>query len=657
MSSPTDAKQAMQAIHRISDSLLQLYQAELDAPKAARSKATVSSTEDSGVYHCNLEVSVGGQVKNRDVTISFCTGGQKTTGYTVSVASDTIQSITIPSQPPTNIDEYAQLLEQKKAFSRKMAPFFEHASASVGCVLNQLPQFQTRKKSSAEHSEESYLKLLQHNKSLQSYLKVGDTFAFFADLSDFDLFLHQIIKIHAVEHILKEEQAQILNSLWDQGEIESLFDESVSATAYRINEIFLRVKNDLDRKIRYRKDLTSISDFTKRNWFIEWLHGGTLDRTDSPYPVTFIEEIEQLFTSQIERNQPAVNDFNRAVKAFLVAKNYEKNTRHIEGMINNTLSFMTGIYKAQTVCRALQPENLFIKKKDKNAQISLSASGTYSVGIIDATSCVMLDRLNTELDELPPYSGLSAYATPSHFMGISQIKIRLGDPVLILRMQDIFATIGVIYYTATGKTLFIETDNDTRDHVNPENDWFASDSVDEERFQHLNGKFWDSTENELQSRLTQNESLLSQLSITIPDRLTQEIRGYVLNIHSDLETILLNIIQKQKFFKHPKLLKAIEKATASQIHQTQTKWSDVKYRPEIPPAVRKQIISWLKQVERIKRYQQYYDSYATDLTRYYYRLSALSLLALLFNIVYRHMNPENWLKNELILSKIAFAKE
>ena len=518
-----DDQRVMNAINHVASSLLLLFKAELNAPLTARLRKKVSPADKSGVFRCTLEVSHNDQVKIRDVVVGFCSGDQNTRGYTVTAAitADYILGIHIPKTPLTNIDEYIDILRQKKKFVQKMSPFFVHLPAEASVILNKLPQFRNPPDSSSMRSEDDYIHLLKHNIALQSYFKVDDTFAFFSDLSSCDLYKDEVGKLHDIGQINKQERTQILNALWDQGEIETLYNEKVAASTYRINELFLRLKNDVDRKIRYRKDLAAIPDYTKRNWFAEWLNSERLDNSAAQYPLSFIEEIEQLFDVHFKGGQAAIDEFTKTIEAFAAEKYYDKNKRNIEGMINNSLNLLSGLYKAQVACRNLKPENLLIKKKAADAHLALSASGTYTIGIIDATACVLQDHLPEEEEVAEPLQkGFSAYITPSHFLSTRQLKDYIDNEKLVLRMQDLYAAIGIIFFTATGTALFIDTGNLAHQVACSENIESTSDNIMSGRFRKINNQFWSTAESELRDRLVGDRSRLEQIHATIPEHFT-----------------------------------------------------------------------------------------------------------------------------------------
>ena len=185
----------------------------------------------------------------------------------------------------------------------------------------------------------------------------------------------------------------------------------------------------------------------------------------------------------------------------------------------------------------------------------------------------------------------------------------------------------------------------------------TSVSIDNDLFHDGNNEFWGCVENELQTRLIENIALLSKMSITIPDHLAQELREHISTICKDIEDRLGNKIDRQKFFTHSKLKNALKKASAQKVNKTILKWTDTSYRPELPTDARERIITWLRQIENIKKYQHYFNFHRIEFYTSHSHLSIFSLLILLFNIVYLYMNPKKWCNNGMPLYEIAFAKE
>lgn len=650
-------KPTLDAINRVAHFLLMLFKAELDLPDDAKCSLVAKPDQTGNNFSFALEVSHGAKVERRDVAIGVISERLGGNGCVFKVMFNGLMAVRIPSTPLSGMEEYLQALHQEKSFVQQVSSFIDSVSPELAVILKKLPQVRHQHTLHEQLSEDDFEQLLRSNQRLESYFWVGETNVFFTDLSSREPLEDHLADIHGIEKSIRREQSQILNALWDQGEVESLYDDNVSAAAYRINESFLRLKNSLDRTIRYRKGLAAVSDYTKRNWFTEWLDTETLAVGGNQYPDSFIEDLNQLFARHFEKNQTVVKDFSAAVKAFTRGKNFEQKKRHIEGVINNILDLVSNLGKARLAVRDLKPENIYLSRQVAGTRFSLSASGTYSLGIIDVEPAVKLDPSNGDNEKQPPLTGSSGYATPSHFMSTPLLQRVLGDPAIIFRMQDLFAALGLIFQAATGERLFVDTGELTPAIAHTLLETSPADRAQLESFHHNSAAFWDCVENEFQSRLLQSKRPLSQLRISIPDRLAQEMRRHIFENSTIVEEWLKTSIARQKFFKAANLKVSLLNASAEKIFRTVEKWKDANFRADIPPVVREYIIKWLNQIGCMKQRQHLLSLSAKKLADFPCRISALALLILIFDIVYRHMYREKWTKYEHPLYKIAFAKE
>ena len=92
--------------------------------------------------------------------------------------------IKIHPTPIDDLNKYTEILKKERTVVRQLA-MRECIVPGASVVLKLIQRFSRRADLALEGGEDDYMKLLNIFSELQKYLRIGDTFAFFMDLSKY----------------------------------------------------------------------------------------------------------------------------------------------------------------------------------------------------------------------------------------------------------------------------------------------------------------------------------------------------------------------------------------------------------------------------------------------------------------------------------------
>ena len=122
---------------------------------------------------------------------------------------DDIFVVKIPPAPIRSFFQYMEEIKSERKIVDKLKPEIECIYPSVSCILRKVPPFSKEKDfMDAEAFEDRCIQQLNNNPGLQRYLKIGDSFAFFMDMSKHHFMSHVIETMHDTHRSVQKEIMQ-----------------------------------------------------------------------------------------------------------------------------------------------------------------------------------------------------------------------------------------------------------------------------------------------------------------------------------------------------------------------------------------------------------------------------------------------------------------
>ena len=246
--------------------------------------------------------------------------------------------------------------------------------------------------------------------------------------------------------------------------------------------------------------------------------------------------------------------------------------------------------------------------------------------------------------EQPLLGGTPFYATPSHFFSNAVLAEAFYSLNKILHLQDWYATLVMIFKTATGELMFENTARLFADIRNKIKFGQMEGLLDTEIVADVSRAFWRSALLEFQSKMNKKENALKSVFFVIPDNSKNMFKKVLIkDIQLTVEKIKQCINTNcQNFFESAQNQDQLLKASAQRINQLRVEFeNNVKSAPG-GSKNRSGVIPFLKYLLTLKMHSDQQNQLLKRLAQPNAKLSAYTLLAFMFNHLYKSMFREEW---------------
>jgi serine/threonine protein kinase len=565
--------------------------------------------------------------------------GSKSTCF--KVIYDDLIVIKIPPFPIKHFDEYIKNIDAERRIVDAL-PDIDCISPRVSTILKKIAPFSRDNETEPEKFEQKCIQRLRSFPQFQRHLRIGDSFAFFMDLSK-HLFLSEVIqKIHDIGEKLEKEIISQSDSLWDLMVFEDIYGDDTAPVFYSMNDVYMDYNNRLDQMLRQYEMNGSVPMFQRKEWFLRNLAGKPLSSKNADIEPGFAEELNHLIETVFNEYKDAIKDYRTTIKEYVYKRAFKQNKRQLQIIISKLLSVLQKLREKGVAIRDLKPDNLFVIEHTPGALISSAQSTSFSIGLIDFETAV---RFKTKYDnkiEQPLLAGTPSYATPSHLFHNELLHETFQDLSRIFHFQDWQACIAIIYSVTTGEHLaektgrllpaIIKLINSPERKTMTLNDLFKRGS-------HL---FWHTALNEFVEKLRVNEDMLRALEIRLPPQI-KELFKHELSIEDDrINKIIWKQIDGQSIFKSRKSRKILSESSYQIIGQYKAKCESGLNIPKSKSKIRKLTVKFLTDLEHLKLQSEQLAHTNEILDLPTATLSVYDLLELMFNIVLKAMYLEDW---------------
>jgi len=434
---------------------LRLYALKLGAAADAPSRYTLvnsSLSETQSIY--DLSVKIGHRFETRRLAVSMLGTHGRSKSQCYKAVFDRPIVIKIPAVPIKTFRSYVQSLQSQRrivdafdAGNRIIAPgvaaFFK-CTQVAGEIFHHSPDM----------IERWGVRWLENHPEYHGYLKIGDSFVFFMDLSTHAFLSSVIGQIHDVSADIPEEILRHPNVLWNFNGFENRYGDEFARVCFQMNGVW----NEYDEGVRHslrKARLRPRTVYETRLWLLSHL-AGRAPRYPEELTPEFISAIEGLRQQLQEKHRGVIRAYRKTIQAYIRRTAFAKNKARIQGLVVSLLDLLAWLRQRRLAIRDLKPDNLFIAgQSEHDAHLAIDP-GKYYLGLIDIETAVGIgDEPNRQAQ--PLLGGTPSYATLSQFFPNQILSRVYPDLACILHLQDWYAVIAMVYEIATGARLFSQT--------------------------------------------------------------------------------------------------------------------------------------------------------------------------------------------------------
>jgi len=383
------------------------------APSAEATFRPVDDRRPDNNYIYELRVKCNDDWATRRMTIGPIgeDSGSRSTCYYVIYDDHLV--IKVSPTPLTDFNRYIQSISNENLIAKELSPR-ECLIPRVSVILKKIHPLQEGSSLPVELMEEKYIQLLEDNQKLQDYLKIGDGFAYFMDLSKYFFLGHILHRTHNIEDKVTKEVSKHPGLLWNPVEFEARYGSQNADICDRLNPVYTSFHNRCYDLLQQHHIDETVSEFNIKEWFLLFLSGKKLSAADFNTDKRAAADINAVVLKLFADKRQPVRDYQQMVHAFVITKNLKQHNSQISSMIINLLDLLYWLGEKKVAMRDLKPDNLLVAGNPSKFPQFLESSNMYSIGLIDVETAVSYDGSEKNVIRQPPLGGTPSYATPSH---------------------------------------------------------------------------------------------------------------------------------------------------------------------------------------------------------------------------------------------------
>ncbi|MEE4355957.1 MAG: hypothetical protein V2I97_05760 [Desulfococcaceae bacterium] len=618
---------------------LSIYKLQLNAPRSSGQFSLLSGDNSSGadlIYE--LQVIKDGKQRNRRISIGPLgeDSGSKSTCY--KVIYDDLLVVKIPPVPITDFEKYLEHIQTEKEIADRIMPDIECIAPSVSAILRKIPAFSET--NILPDYEERCIRKLRERVRFQDYLRIGNSFVFFMNLSRY-AFLGQVVDgMHWAARDIRDELEGKTEILQNPDIFENIYGKKYASLYYPLHELFFVFEEKLAQLQKKHKLCCLFPSVKKKQWFLSYLADKHTEPAEPQMTPEFVADINHILRDIISGSSAAAL-FRRLVKKGLNEKSFQQNKAHISGIISNLIDMLARLREKGIAIRDLKPDNVFIAGDSSRFPHLLSSPEEYSIGLIDFETAVIYG--SAEKLRQPMLGGTPSYATPSHIFKNELLQETYEDLPRIFHLQDWQAVISMIHIVITGEHLARKTSKLMPEFIRVMKKSLKIKKMKpRETYIGFNRVFWSRAAAEFTEKLSQHTEILQNVRPKLSEKSLRMLTEEISEVEKSTGQRIQNHIRTQHFFKSPQSRSELINAPLALIRKYRRNWEQGTGVPNISHAVRIAVIKWLKNFEKIKADAERKSLFISMLSEEKSSVSAYDLLDMMFSVVLYSMYISKW---------------
>ena len=291
------------------------YQKGLSEVEEALFRPIDTRTPD-GNFIYELRVQNGEEWVSRRMTIGPIgeESGSRSTCY--YVIYDDHMVVKIPPLPITKFEKYIQSIKRDAVIAEKLQPK-ECLIPRVSVILKKVHSLDEDSDLSLESREDQYIEWAKGNKDSQSFLKIGDTFVYFMDLSKYFFLGHILQGMHGIAHKIAQEAAKQPGILWNPVEFESRYGSQHLRNLDDLRPIYTSFESRIKDILLQHRIVDEIAPFQIKEWFLICLAGGNLTEKNCELKPSIASQINRTVSGLFQEKSVPVNRYRKMIRRYV----------------------------------------------------------------------------------------------------------------------------------------------------------------------------------------------------------------------------------------------------------------------------------------------------------------------------------------------------
>jgi serine/threonine protein kinase len=589
----------MTDIEQIVKFFLHIFQRQFDVSEqmegSAEFRLILSDSHSAQIYE--LRVKQLSEWKTRRMSIRRIGDSvvSKSTCYVVTY--DDLLVIKIPSYPLADFNTYLENIHIELEVAKRLSPRVYCLVPTISAICQKVPDLASRIPENIPGIERAYVDLLIKEPRYQSYLKIGDRFAFFMNLSKHPFFNQVIERIHGDKKWLQEEMFKNSSAFQSSEAFQTVYGIQAAHLYKQTHEIIKDFSRKVDAMATLYGNESIIPDYQKQEWMFAALANKTIHLEPGEITSECCEDIPHLLSAMIQENKQWADEFRKTVSIHIRQKNFQKNRTRIEALVVKILELIYRLKESRIAIRDLKPDNILVMGAMGDVYAYLTDPNKYDLGLIDLETAIDFHHGKPGDIRQPMLAGTSVYMTPSHIFKNKVLMDVFGKGFpRVFYMQDWYSAIGMIHDVIIGRWLFKNTSRLIPEISRARKKSIKNGTPMKEVFSSMSRTFWKSAEKELSTAIEKNREKFQLIQLMLPEHIADMFKEELEN-----EKLMLKGLIRQyalEFF--PKNAQNLMAAPFEEIKLQRKKLekeaNDTQPSSDIHPPV----VEMLKRIETLK---------------------------------------------------------
>jgi len=588
-------------------------------------------------YIYELRVMKDGDWQHRRMTIGPIGEDSGSRSKCFYVIYDYHLVIKIPPIPISDLTQYMDILKNERRIVKRLA-MKECIIPSAAVILKLIQRFEQKRDLPFEDREDDYLKFLNMFSELQKYLRIGNTFVFFMDLSKYYFLSHIIQTFHDTEKKVYDEVKKHSEVVADYQKFEDRYGSENIAFFLKIEKLYKGYDTGLKKLIKQWNLSSPPSLDQAKTWFFLHIVGERVRHVEEGMSPEFVVGVNRLLDGTINEHINDIRAYRDNVRKLIHETAFVRNKSYMEGVIANLLELLAHLHEKKVAMRDLKPDNMLVAGNKNKYPGFLAYPKEYKIGLIDVETAVILEKSGGKNIQQPPLGGTPQYATPSHFLDNNLLALLYDDLTTTLHLQDWYAIIAIIYRVITGLPLFERTARmmpgivkEMRDHKGKEREHFPC----------VNESFWSSAVGEFKEKMVQNQELFLSVNVQIFAKTKRIFREFVSDERQRLANAIDQRVNSQNIPMSARDRELLITSSHQKIMELREKWESG-LSTQKRKIDRSRIILLLRDLEELKLQLELQTQMAQVLDQSAPNTSVCTMLEWMFRLVLNRMHGGQW---------------
>jgi serine/threonine protein kinase len=462
------------------------------------------------------------------------------------------------------------------------------------------------------------------------------------DFSKYYFLSHIMDNLHDAQDAISEEMVENAETIFETNKFRGRYGKANESIGIEIRQVYNNCQAAIRQFLTDSGVSSNVSMFRIQTWFFAHLAGKQVSSKESGLSENLVKQLNHLIQQIFKQHPKAVEAYRATITEYVHKIRFEQNKAQMAGIVTNLLDLLAWLRKKRIAMRDLKPDNLLVAGDPSKYPFFLMNADEYELGIIDVETAVDFEKSKNKQVKQPLLGGTPFYATPSHFFSNPVLIEAFHNLNKILHLQDWYANLVMIFKTVTGELMFEQTAKLFANIRNKIKIGQMEGHLETDIVADVSRAFWRSALAEFQVKMNQKEHALRSIFFDIPENAKHMFKKVLSqDIQATTEKIK-RLIDNQNVFESPQSQELLTKASPEKINQLRVDFENKAKSLPNSSANHTHAIPFLKYLRTLKLHVEQQKQLLNRLEQPASKISAYTLLAFMFNNLYKSMFREDW---------------